>query len=110
MGIAYEKLAQYKKAIHSYEEAIKINPKDGDAYYNIGVAYDKLEQYEKALQFVNKAIEINPEFAGAYHSRANIKGEIGDYSGASEDMFMSEQLYNITDNAMNLMDDENDKS
>ena len=33
----------YKGAISDYTEAIKINPKDGDAYFNRGLAKQSLE-------------------------------------------------------------------
>jgi tetratricopeptide (TPR) repeat protein len=39
MGIVYNTLKEYQKAIDAYKEAIKIKPDYHEAYYNMGVAY-----------------------------------------------------------------------
>jgi tetratricopeptide (TPR) repeat protein len=42
MGITYNGLGKYQKAIDAYKEAIKIKPDFHMAYYNMGGAYNKL--------------------------------------------------------------------
>jgi tetratricopeptide (TPR) repeat protein len=42
MGVAYNELGKYQKAINAYKEAIKIKPDYHEAYYNMGVAYNEL--------------------------------------------------------------------
>jgi tetratricopeptide (TPR) repeat protein len=42
MGVAYNELGKYQKAINAYKEAIKIKPNYHEAYYNMGVAYNEL--------------------------------------------------------------------
>jgi tetratricopeptide (TPR) repeat protein len=48
MGVAYNGLGKYQKAIDAYKEAIKIKPDFHMAYYNMGGAYNKLKEYQKA--------------------------------------------------------------
>jgi tetratricopeptide (TPR) repeat protein len=38
MGIVYNTLKEYQKAIDAYKEAIKIKPDYHEAYYNMGEA------------------------------------------------------------------------
>jgi tetratricopeptide (TPR) repeat protein len=39
-----------KEAIESFKQAIRINPDDADAHYNLDVAYDKLGMYEESIE------------------------------------------------------------
>ena len=38
-GYEYNSLGQYERAIKDYDEAIRLNPQDANAYYNRSVAY-----------------------------------------------------------------------
>ena len=67
----------YKGAIQDFNKVIKINPKNGGAYYCRGMAKAELKDYRGAMQDYNKAIEINPEDADAYCFRGIIKKELG---------------------------------
>lgn len=62
-------LKQFDKAIEDFEEAIKHNPKNDDAYKRRGNAYRRLKQYERAIEDYNMAIELNPNYADAYNNR-----------------------------------------
>ncbi|WP_333662624.1 hypothetical protein [Chishuiella changwenlii] len=51
------------------EEAIKINPNDGQNYYNLGVLYlDDASKAEEAKKMFKKAIELNPKHLEAYNN------------------------------------------
>lgn len=51
------------------EEAIKINPNDGQNYYNLGVLYlDDPTKNEEAKNMFKKAIELNPKHVEAYNN------------------------------------------
>ena len=47
LGNAYFKLEEYKEAIASYEDALKIDPNDEDAKYNLELAKKKLADQDK---------------------------------------------------------------
>ena len=61
---AFEK-GQFEEAIKKYEESIKLNPKDDDAYYGLGRAYAKAGQIGKAEEAFRKCLELNPQRADA---------------------------------------------
>jgi tetratricopeptide (TPR) repeat protein len=68
-GNIFFKIKRYKEAHEQYQEAIKINPKHGNAYNNLANLYYIAKQYQKALDCLNLAeahgAKINPEFKKA---------------------------------------------
>jgi tetratricopeptide (TPR) repeat protein len=50
----------YIKDIEAYKQAIRINPNDATAYYNLGNAYDSLGLYKEAIEAYEQAILIDP--------------------------------------------------
>ena len=50
----------WAKAKENLDRAIKINPKNDDAYRNRGYTYGGLREYELAEIDFDKALEINP--------------------------------------------------
>jgi tetratricopeptide (TPR) repeat protein len=55
--------------LEEFNEAIKLNPDNADAYYNRGVTYRKLGQHERAIEDYNEAIRLRPQFAFPYYNR-----------------------------------------
>jgi tetratricopeptide (TPR) repeat protein len=76
-GLALEKLREYDKAIHDYDNAIKINPKYVVAYILRGFAKFSSEDYHNSINDYNKAIELNPNIATAYVNRGLAKLKMG---------------------------------
>ena len=66
LGLIFQELKEYQKAINSYEKAMQIDPKYVDTYYNLGRLFEELKEFEKAIRYYQKAIEIQPN-----HSYAN---------------------------------------
>ena len=75
----------YNGAISDYTKAIKINPKDGDAYRERGYSKSLLEDDKGAISDYTKAIKINPEDGDAYRERGYSKVNLNDYEGAFSD-------------------------
>jgi tetratricopeptide (TPR) repeat protein len=67
LGNAYYYSGKYKKAIESYEQAIRINPDDAEAYTNLGCAYAGLDMHKEAIESFKQAIRINPDLADAHY-------------------------------------------
>ena len=51
---------KFEDAIAKYKEAVKINPKDADMFYNLGLAQGRGGHFDDGLQSVEKAIELKP--------------------------------------------------
>ena len=49
-GVELQERGKWEEAIAEYDEAIRLDPKFADAYYNRGNAYADLRQYEEAIQ------------------------------------------------------------
>lgn len=73
------------KAVEYLNNALKLQPRDAEAYYNRGVAYDNLGQYKNAIKDYNQAIGLNPDYAEAYSNRGTIHNTTGKYQQAIED-------------------------
>ena len=55
----YDSLDPHKENIEAYKKAIRINPNDAVAYYNLGLAYGKLGLYKEAIEAYKQAIRID---------------------------------------------------
>jgi tetratricopeptide (TPR) repeat protein len=68
-GNIYFKLKKYQDANNQYVEAIKLNPKHGDAYNNLAILFFMIKDYDKALDYLNQAESnggnVNPKFKEA---------------------------------------------
>jgi len=83
-GSAYLMKGDYEKAIADYHQALRINPKDANAYHNRGTAYFNKGDFEGAISDFNKALEINPGYAESYFYKALACEKIGHLQEALE--------------------------
>jgi tetratricopeptide (TPR) repeat protein len=60
----------YKRAIQQLDQAIQLNPKYANAYFNRAELYFELAQYESAEKDYSRAIDIKPD-AQYYNCRAH---------------------------------------
>jgi len=67
LGNSYLKLGKTKKAIKSYNNAIRIDAKNEWAYLGLGHAYGTMHEHSKAIAAYKHAIEINPRNAEAHY-------------------------------------------
>jgi tetratricopeptide (TPR) repeat protein len=79
------------RALADYTEAIRLDPKNDEAYFNRGNAYYDKEDYDSALDDYNEAIRLSPrpEF---YRERASAKKAKGDATGGDADIARARQL------------------
>jgi tetratricopeptide (TPR) repeat protein len=64
MGTAYYKLGEHKKAIESYKEAIRLNPKTTVTYYNLAATYLERGNQKAALEQHKILQTLDPPLAG----------------------------------------------
>jgi len=82
----------YTKALRCYQEVIKADPKDIDAYMSLGNIYAIKGDYDKAIYSFRKAIEIDPGFTAAYLRSGDIYALMGDCDNALQSFKMVVQL------------------
>ena len=68
-----------EEAVADYDEAIRLNPNDDDAYNNRGIVKANLGQHEEAIADFDEAIRLNPNYAKAYSNRGIVKASLGQY-------------------------------
>ncbi len=83
---AYLLTGKYDKAIADCVEAIRLDPKNGEAYYYRGHAYGKKGDRDKAIADYSEAIRLNigayRERGYAYQEKGDLEKAIADYSEA----------------------------
>ena len=57
-----------EEGIEYMEKALKLNPQDAYAYYNIGRVYLQRNDLDTAIDFMKKALEINDQIYEAYNN------------------------------------------
>jgi tetratricopeptide (TPR) repeat protein len=65
-------MAQYQKAIDSYQIAASLDQKNPITYEALGFSYYDLKQYKKALSAFQKVLKIKPKDYMTYQTIAHI--------------------------------------
>ncbi len=63
-------LGSYNSAIEHSIFAIKLNPKNAEAYLNLGFLFLEIQNYAKAYEFFDSALELAPSINDIYFVRA----------------------------------------
>ncbi|MCD9188224.1 MAG: tetratricopeptide repeat protein [Pyrinomonadaceae bacterium] len=72
-----ETISRLKFALADFENAIKYNPKNAEAYNGRASCHDRLGKKDAALADYTKAIQLDPTLATAYMGRMAIYCEMG---------------------------------
>ncbi len=70
------------ETIEALKQAVKINPDDADAHFNLGAAYFELGMYKETIEAYKQVIRINPDDADAHAMLGVAYGETGMYKEA----------------------------
>ena len=82
LGLAYKNINQPKRAINSYNSAIRLNPKSASTYNNIARLYQVTNHLDKAIDFYKKAIELDDENPIFYSNLGIVNSKLGNYDEA----------------------------
>ncbi|HRI58605.1 MAG TPA: tetratricopeptide repeat protein [Saprospiraceae bacterium] len=80
-GIHLHDEGKYKEALEKYEQALKVDKKNGYAYYEAGNTYLALKDYKQAIKYADKTIDNNQD---ALSEAYTLKGNILDMQGKPE--------------------------
>jgi len=87
MGICYQELKSYTKAIQAYKQAINVTPDNlncVDIYIKLSVIYDKLGEFAEAIEACKQAIRIDPDNGKAYYNMGLAYLKLHDFTQAIE--------------------------
>ena len=84
-GVDKQNKGDNQGAIIAYNEAIRLNPNNAEAYGNRGNVRNDLGDKQGAIDDYNQVIRINPNDAYAYNNRGNVRDDLGDKQGAIDD-------------------------
>jgi tetratricopeptide (TPR) repeat protein len=96
LGVVYDTLAQYPKALEYYAQAFKLKNESGDKQgasqklTQIGIVYTKLGQYQQALTYYQQAVEIQRQLGNQRELGNNLSNlgeaylKLGQYQAALE--------------------------
>jgi serine/threonine protein kinase/regulator of sirC expression with transglutaminase-like and TPR domain len=84
-GVEKAKNRDKKGAIENFNQAIQLNPKYAQAYYERADARFHLADYKGSLEDATQAIQLNPNYAEAYKRRCGVEGNLKNYQAAIAD-------------------------
>ena len=101
-GIAKHKQQDFQGAIKDYDEAIKADKENADAFFNRGTCKLALKDFKGAMTDFNRTIELDSKFVKAYYNRATVFASQGKFVEALPDLDKTIELDPTTPNALTL--------
>jgi type IV pilus assembly protein PilF len=68
LGMAFLGEGKAQLAYVEFQKAIKIDPDNKDAVYNLGLTCFQLEDYESSKKYFQKAVKLAPDFPDAHNN------------------------------------------
>lgn len=82
LAMEYQNINDYKGALKVLNDAIKYNPKNEGAIYEIAYCYDQLGDYEQAIKCYSDFIDENPYSFTAWYNLGNAFSKSEDFEKA----------------------------
>jgi tetratricopeptide (TPR) repeat protein len=67
-GMSLANDSDVEREIEELKQAIRINPDDVDAHYNLGVAYGESGMDKEEIEACKKAVRLKPDYAEAHNN------------------------------------------
>ncbi|PZV10707.1 MAG: hypothetical protein DCF22_15995 [Leptolyngbya sp.] len=84
-GTKRNQQGQYAEAIKDFDQAIRFNAQDANAYLNRGFAQHRMGNLNAAVDDYTKALTLNNRFAEAFSNRSHVRFDQGRQDAALED-------------------------
>lgn len=88
-GNAFFNLGMFKKAIKSYNRALKINPQDDKIHFNLAHAYKNLGMFKEAVKSYKYVVHTKPNSSKAHYYLGLAYGKTGMYKQAKNSLEQS---------------------
>lgn len=78
LGLIYAATNAPDKALHSFDQALKLSPESYEAEYQKGMIFLNQKSYDQAIQSYERVIQLNPHYYDAYIGRGGayyLKGD-----------------------------------
>ena len=98
LGIKNSKSGDHKMAVNYFRQAIAINPKNGDGYFQLGYGLQQLRKYKESLGAYQSGLKLKPDYyylAEAYYNMTVAADITGD--GVSAIKYLKKSLQAYTD-------------
>lgn len=83
LGMYYQEMEIWNRAIETYTTLLKLNPKHFDAHYNLGIIHaTKLNVVDEGMKYFNAAIQDDPEEPRGYYGLGYCYEKKGDINNA----------------------------
>lgn len=91
-GIFLARSGKLKEAKKSFEEAVKLDPKEAITYVNLGNLLDQQKKYSSAEKMYRRAIGLDSSNYFAHYNLSLLLSETGRFSEAAKEMTKSKAL------------------
>lgn len=82
LALALDGQGDFINSAISYQNAIQLDPKQPDLYFNLGHALHQTQQLDASIQAYQKATQLNPKFFEAYGNLGTVYQQIGNLAAA----------------------------
>jgi tetratricopeptide (TPR) repeat protein len=78
-GASLNNLGRPEEAIHCYDTALELDPRNAHTWSNKGTSLDSLGRHEEAVRCFDKALELDPRNAHTWSNKGSSLGSLGRY-------------------------------
>lgn len=90
LGMFYQGMENWNRAIETYTTLLKVNPKHFDAHFNLGIIHaTKLEVVDEGMKYFNEAINDDPKEPRGYYGLGYCYEKKGDIQMAKNNYQMA---------------------
>jgi tetratricopeptide (TPR) repeat protein/protein involved in polysaccharide export with SLBB domain len=92
-GARYALEGRLEEAIAAFEQAIALDPKNGNTYYSLGNVYSELGRWTEAVAAYQRAVSLNDKDVEAYNGLGKALVQRGMYAQAVESFERATDIY-----------------